>query len=143
MRVKIGRADVTKANEARAIARDILLPEIQRGVDPRARYNDDDRDATYGQIMRGIRMSNEKAALALRGRHRRDVENTAIGHLWAMYEDYHPARPIEDQGSERANWAKKHIAVQRRVLGGAEKYIKDAPPASAGSFNPESHQPRR
>lgn len=36
IRVKIGRADVTKANEARAVARDVLLPEIRRGVDSRA-----------------------------------------------------------------------------------------------------------
>lgn len=35
VRVKIGRADVTKANEARRIARDELLPAIRRGEDPR------------------------------------------------------------------------------------------------------------
>lgn len=47
IRVKIGRADVTKANEARAVARDILLPEIRRGVDPRAKQLGDE-DRTYG-----------------------------------------------------------------------------------------------
>ncbi len=31
LRVKIRHADVTKANEARAVARDILLPEIDTG----------------------------------------------------------------------------------------------------------------
>lgn len=60
MRVKIGRADVTKADKARTVARDILLPEIRRGVDPRALYYDEGRDVTYDRIMRGIRMSEEK-----------------------------------------------------------------------------------
>ncbi|WP_420325236.1 hypothetical protein [Mameliella sp.] len=47
IRVKIGCADLTKANEAGAVARDILLPEIRRGVDPRAKQlGDDDRTQT-------------------------------------------------------------------------------------------------
>jgi hypothetical protein len=115
---------VTKANEARAVARDILLPEIRRGVDPRALYYDSDRDATYDRIMRGIRMSDEKAELALRGRRRRDVEKVTVGHVWAMYEEYHLARLIEEHGPEKANRAKKHISDQRRLLGGAEKYLR-------------------
>ena len=49
MRVKIGRADVTKANEARAVARDILLPEIRRGVDPRSKYFDETGDTAYAR----------------------------------------------------------------------------------------------
>ncbi len=130
MRVKIGRADVTKANEARAVARDILLPEIRRGVDPRSRYFDDAGDTAYARIMRGIRMSNEKADLALRGRRKKDADKVTVGHVWGMYEEYHLARLIEDQGPEKANRAKKHIAEQRRLLGGAEKYLKDGPPAA-------------
>ena len=130
MRVKIGRADVTKANEARAVARDILLPEIRRGVDPRALYFDEARDATYDRIMRGIRMSDEKAELALRGRRRRDAEKVTVGHVWGMYEEYHLARLIEEHGPEKANRAKKHISEQRRLLGGAENYLKDGPPAA-------------
>lgn len=117
MRVKIGRADVTKANEARAVARDILLPEIRRGVDPRSRYFDDAGDTAYARIMRGIRMSDEKADLALRGRRKKDADKVTVGYVWGMYEEYHLARLIEDQGPEKANRAKKHIAEQRRLLG--------------------------
>lgn len=80
--------------------------------------------------MRGIRMSDEKAELALRGRRRRDVEKVTVGHVWAMYEEYHLARLIEEHGPEKANRAKKHISDQRRLLGGAEKYLKDGPPAA-------------
>ena len=129
MRVKIGRADMTEAKDVRAVARDILLPEIRRGVDPRALYYDEGRDAIYDRIMRGIRMSDENAELALRGRCRRDVEKVTVGHIWAMYEEYRLARLInKEHCPERANRAKKHISDQRRLLGGAEKYLKDGPP---------------
>ncbi|MDF1716176.1 MAG: tyrosine-type recombinase/integrase [Antarcticimicrobium sp.] len=130
MRVKIGRADVTKANEARAVARDILLPEIRRGVDPRSKYFDDAGDTAYARIMRGIRMSDDKADLALRGRRKKGADNVTVGHVWAMYEEHHLARMIEERGPEKANRAKKHVAEQRRYLGGAESYGKDGPPAS-------------
>jgi hypothetical protein len=52
--VKIGRSDVTKANEARAVARDVLLPEIRRGVYPRAKQLSDE-DKAYARILAGIR----------------------------------------------------------------------------------------
>ena len=130
MRVKIGRADVTKANEARAVARDILLPEIRRGVDPRSKYFDDAGDTAYARIMRGIRMSDDKADLALRGRRKKDADKVTVGHVWGMYEEFQIARLIEDQGPAKANRAKKHISEQRRLLGGADKYLKDGPPAA-------------
>ena len=56
VRVKIGRADVTKANEARAVARDVLLPELRRGIDPRAKsLTDDEQASDFGRILAGIR----------------------------------------------------------------------------------------
>lgn len=44
-RVKIGRADLVGANVARALARDVLLPEMRAGVDPRAIEWSDHDDA--------------------------------------------------------------------------------------------------
>ncbi|MCV2449039.1 hypothetical protein [Paracoccus sp. DMF] len=44
----------TASNEARAVARDVLLPEIRRGVDPRAKQLSDD-DQAYSRIVAGIR----------------------------------------------------------------------------------------
>lgn len=130
MRAKIGRADVTNANEARAVARDIVLPEIRRGVDPRSEYFDDAGDTAYARIMRGIRMSDDKADLALRGRRKKNADKVTVGHVWGMYEEFQIVRLIEDQGPAKANRAKKHISEQPRLRGGADKYLKDGPPAA-------------
>lgn len=61
LRVKIGRADLVQVNVARALARDVLLPEMRAGVDPRSlpwSENDDARTATSQEArttLRGIR----------------------------------------------------------------------------------------
>lgn len=73
IRVKIGRSDVTKANEALAVARDVLLPEIRRGVDPRAKQLSDD-DQTYARILAGVRearpedLTDQMARRIMRGK---------------------------------------------------------------------------
>ena len=56
VRVKIGRADITKVNVARAVAQNVLLLELRRGVDPRAKaLSDEDQASDYANILAGIR----------------------------------------------------------------------------------------
>ncbi|MFI0397111.1 hypothetical protein [Paracoccus jiaweipingae] len=136
IRVKIGRADVTKANEARAVARDVLLPEIRRGVDPRAKQLSDD-DQAYARILAGIRearpedLSDQMARRIIRGKAKRRADELTVGRVWAMYEEYKRASILEEQGPEKARRAETHITQQRRYLGGAETYGKDGPYASS------------
>lgn len=136
IRVKIGRADVTKANEARAVARDVLLPEIRRGVDPRAKQLSDD-DQAYARILAGIRearpedLSDQMARRIIRGKAKRRADELTVGQVWAMYEEYKRASILEEQGPEKARRAETHITQQRRYLGGAETYGKDGPYASS------------
>ncbi|MBP7242809.1 tyrosine-type recombinase/integrase [Amaricoccus sp.] len=136
IRVKIGRADVTKANEARAVARDVLLPEIRRGVDPRAKQLSDD-DQAYARILAGIRearpedLSDPMARRIIRGKAKRRADELTVGQVWAMYEEYKRASILEEQGPEKARRAETHITQQRRYLGGAETYGKDGPYASS------------
>lgn len=135
IRVKIGRSDVTKANEARAVARDVLLPEIRRGVDPRAKQLSDD-DQTYARILAGIRearpedLTDQMARRIMRGKATRRADELTVGHVWAMYEAHKRATILEEQGPEKARRAETHITQQRRYLGGAESYGKDGPYAA-------------
>ncbi|MFV0444500.1 MAG: tyrosine-type recombinase/integrase [Planctomycetaceae bacterium] len=130
IRVKIGRADVTKVNEARAVARDILIPEIRRGIDPRAKTYSDD-DAAYSRIMRGIRearpedLTEGMAQQILRGKKKRRADEVTVGQVWKLYEAHHLATILEDHGPEKARRAETHIIQQRRYLGGGERYGKD------------------
>jgi integrase len=130
IRVKIGRADVTKANEARAVARDVLLPEIRRGVDPRAKQLTDD-DQTYARILSGIRearpedLSDQMAQRIIRGKAKRRADELTVGQVWAMYEAHKRASILEEHGPEKARRAETHINQQRRYLGGADSYGKD------------------
>ena len=83
IRVKIGRTDVTKVNEARAVARDVLLPEIRRGVDPRAKQLSDD-DQSHGNARRS-RLQTDRPLLLIRPkpsrppRHARTLVSTIVG----------------------------------------------------------------
>jgi integrase len=135
IRVKIGRSDVTKANEARAVARDVLLPEIRRGVDPRAKQLSDD-DQTYARILAGVRearpedLTDQMARRIMRGKATRRADELTVGHVWAMYEAHKRATILEEQGPEKARRAETHITQQRRYLGGAESYGKDGPYAA-------------
>lgn len=60
-RTKIGRADLVKANTARLVARNVLLPELKSGIDPRGKpWTQDDEDRTADApeartTLRGIR----------------------------------------------------------------------------------------
>lgn len=139
IRVKIGRADVTKANEARAVARDILLPEIRRGVDPRAKQLGDD-DRTYARIMAGIRearpedLSDQAARRIIKGKAKRRADELTVGQVWQLYEEYKRASILEERGPEKARRAEQHIVQQCRYLGGAESYGKDGPYAATREF---------
>lgn len=130
LRIKIGRADVVKVNEARAVARDVLLPEIRVGIDPRAKYLTE-QDQTYSRLMTGIRMSDDKARDVLRGRRRKDADKLTVGQVWDMFEAHRIATLIEKDGPEKAVRAQVHIKEQRRLLGGAERYAADGPPGSS------------
>ncbi|MDP2739597.1 MAG: hypothetical protein Q8O82_13075 [Pseudorhodobacter sp.] len=137
IRVKIGRADITRVNEARAVSRDVLLPEIRRGVDPRARQlTDDEKALDYGRILAGIRearpedLTDKMVNRIMRGKAKRRADELTVGHVWAMYEEHHRAAILEEHGPEKARRAETHIMQQRRYLGGAESYGKDGPYAS-------------
>ena len=60
-RTKIGRADLVKANTARALTRNVLLPELKSGIDPRGKFWTPDDDARTDDApearttLRGIR----------------------------------------------------------------------------------------
>jgi hypothetical protein len=130
IRVKIGRCDVTKANEARAVARDVLLPEIRRGVDPRAKPLSDD-DQTYARILAGIRearpedLTDQMARRIIRGKAKRRADELTVGQVWQMYEEFKRASILEKDGLEKARRAETHLMQQRQYLGGGEKYGKD------------------
>ena len=136
IRVKIGRSDVTKVNEARAVARDVLLPEIRRGVDPRAKQLSDD-DQTYARILSGIRearpedLTDDMARRIMRGKAKRRADELTVGQVWEMYEAHRRASILEEQGEAKARRAEGHLTQQRRYLGGAEKYGRDGPYASS------------
>lgn len=130
LRVKIGRADVVKVNEARAVARDVLLPEIRVGIDPRAKYLTE-QDQTYSRLMTGIRMSDDKARDVLRGRRRKDADKLTVGQVWEMFEAHRIAAILEKDGPEKTVRAQTHIKEQRRLIGGGKTYGKDGPPASS------------
>lgn len=130
LRVKIGRADVVKVNEARAVARDVLLPELRVGIDPRAQYLSD-KDETYRRIMTGIRMSDDKARDVLRGRRRKDADKLTVGQVWDMFEAHRIATILERDGPEKTVRAQVHIKEQRRLLGGGNSYHQDGPPGSS------------
>lgn len=75
IRVKIGRADITQVNKARAVAANYLLPELRRGVDPRAKtMTDDERASDHASILAGIRearpedLTDQMANRILRGK---------------------------------------------------------------------------
>lgn len=116
---------VTKANEARAVARDVLLPEIRRGVDPRAKQLSDD-DQAYARILAGIRearpedLSDQMARRIIRGKAKRRADELTVGQVWQMYEEHKRASILEEQGPEKARRAETHIPQQRRYLGGAD-----------------------
>lgn len=139
IRVKIGRADVTKANEARAVARDVLLPEIRRGVDPRAKQLSDE-DQTYARILAGIRMArpedltDQMANRILRGKAKSRADELTVGQVWEKYQEFKFASILEEHGPAKARRAETHIMQQRQYLGGGEKYGKDGPCASTLEF---------
>jgi len=136
LRIKIGRADVVRVNVARDLARNVLIPEMRSGVDPRSLYwSDHDDTRTEGApeartILQGIRMSDGKAEGVLRGRRRVDADRVTVGQVWEAYEQAHIANLIENKGTAQAARARKHKTEQRRYLGGAERYGSDGPCAA-------------
>ena len=122
LRVKIGRADVVKVNEARAVARDVLLPELRVGIDPRAQYLSD-KDETYRRLMTGIRMTDDKARVLDQRR-----KGMTVGQVWDLYEAHKIATILETDGPEKTVRAQVHIKEQRRLLGGGNRYHQDGPP---------------
>ena len=137
VRVKIGRCDVTKVNEARAVAQNVLLPELRRGVDPRAKpLSDEDRASDHANILAGIRearpedLTDGMANRILRGKAKMRADERTVGQVWEKYEEFHRASILEEHGPEKARRAETHIMQQRQYLGGGEKYGKDGPCAS-------------
>ena len=95
VRVKIGRCDVTKVNEARAVAQNVLLPELRRGVDPRARpLSDEDQASDYANILAGVRMARPEdltdgmANRILRGKAKSRANELTVGQVWDKYESF-------------------------------------------------------
>jgi integrase len=141
VRVKIGRCDVTKVNEARAVAQNVLLPELRRGVDPRARpLSDEDRASDHANILAGIRMARPEdltdgmANRILRGKAKSRADELTVGQVWEKYQEFRLASILEEHGPAKARRAETHIMQQRQYLGGGEKYGKDGPCASTLEF---------
>lgn len=141
IRVKIGRTDVTKVNVARAVAENILLPELRRGVDPRAKpLSDDDRASEWADILAGIRMArpedltDQMANRILRGKAKMRADELTVGQVWEKYQEFRRASILEHKGAAKAIRAETHLAQQRQYLGGGEKYGKDGPCASTREY---------
>lgn len=137
IRVKIGRADITQVNKARAVAANYLLPELRRGVDPRAKtMTDDERASDHASILAGIRearpedLTDQMANRILRGKAKMRANELTVGQVWEKYEEFHRAAILEEHGPEKARRAETHIVQQRRYLGGADTYGKDGPYAA-------------
>ena len=137
VRVKIGRCDVTKVNEARAVAQNVLLPELRRGVDPRAKtLSDEDQASGFANILAGIREARPEdltdgiASRILRGKAKMRADELTVGHVWDKYEAFKLASIREEHGPEKARRAETHIMQQRQYLGGGKAYGKDGPYAS-------------
>lgn len=135
IRVKIGRSDITKVNEARAVSRDVLLPEIRRGVDPRARPMSDD-DQAHARILSGIRearpedLTDKMVSRIMRGKVKRRADELTVGHVWEMYQEFKRTSILEEHGPEKARRAETHLMQQRQYLGGGLRYGPDGPCAS-------------
>ncbi len=137
IRVKIGRADITQVNKARAVAQNYLLPELRRGVDPRAKtMTDDERASDHASILAGIRearpedLTDQMANRILRGKVTSRANELTVGQVWEKYEAFHRASILEEHGPEKARRAETHIMQQRQYLGGGRKYGNDGPCAS-------------
>lgn len=137
VRVKIGRCDVTKVNEARAVAQNILLPELRRGIDPRAKpLSDEDRASDWANILAGIRearpedLSDQMASRILRGKAKMRADELTVGQVWDKYQEFKRTSILEEHGPEKARRAETHLMQQRQYLGGGLRYGKDGPCAS-------------
>lgn len=136
LRVKIGRADVVRVNVARDLARNVLIPELRSGVDPRSLPYSDLDDARTADapeartILLSIRMTDEKAEGVLRGRRKGGAQHLTVGQVWEAYEKAHIENLIENKGEAKAARARKHKTEQRRYLGGGERYGSDGPCAA-------------
>ena len=133
IRVKIGRCDVTKVNVARAVAENVLLPELRRGVDPRAKpLSDEDLASDYANILAGIRMARPEdltdgmANRILRGKAKMRADELTVGQVWEKYQEFRRTSILEEHGPEKARRAETHLLQQRQYLGGG-----DAPSAPA------------
>ena len=128
-------------NEARAVAQNVLLPELRRGVDPRARpLSDEDRASDHANILAGIRearpedLADGMANRILRGKAKMRADELTVGQVWEKHQEFKLASILEEHGPAKARRAETHIMQQRQYLGGGEKYGKDGPCASTLEF---------
>jgi hypothetical protein len=116
IRVKIGRADIIKVAEAQAVARDVLLPEIRCGINPRAKYLGE-QDQACARIMTGIRTSDEKARDLLRGKVKRNEDKLTVGQVWDLFEAHCIAALIELKGPAMTVCAPSLQVIPPKVRG--------------------------
>lgn len=95
LRVKIGRSDLVRVNVARDLARNVLLPEIRAGVDPRTKQwsqDDDARTAMSQEARTALRAIRFQEKVERKARVSRDDPRPQPGQVETFAQTWHEYR---------------------------------------------------
>lgn len=95
LRVKIGRSDLVRVNVARDLARNVLLPEIRAGVDPRTKHwsqDDDARTAMSQEARTALRAIRFQEKVERKARVLRDDPRPQPGQVETFAQTWHEYR---------------------------------------------------